>query len=72
MVTAKVDGRTVKVGEWVGFKCDIEQTGKIVDIQHDSLSDYNGPKLILENEDGFHGEYIGGDTRTYAYANDCW
>lgn len=61
---AKVDGQTVKVGDYVGFKCDIEQGGQIVAI--------NGDMLTLESEYGFHGDYIGGQTRTTERASDCW
>ena len=58
----------VKVGDWVGFKCDIEQSGKIVEIK----SDWRGRRFILENENGFDGGYIGGDTRTEVDEEDCW
>lgn len=54
----------VKVGDWVCFKCDIEQSGKIVAIR--------GNQLVLENEAGFEGEYIGGNTRHSEMACDCW
>jgi len=55
---------TVKVGDYVGFKCDIEQGGKIIKIE--------GNSLTLQNENGFSGEYIGGDTITVEQASDCW
>ena len=35
---AKVDGQQVKVGDWVGFKSDIEQYGKITKIVGDQLT----------------------------------
>ena len=54
----------VKVGDSVSFKSDIEQTGKIVKIK--------GNELYLENENGFSGEYIGGQMGTYEFASDCW
>ena len=45
MKTAQVDGQTVQIGDWVGFKSDIEQSGQIVDIK----STYMGKALVLEN-----------------------
>jgi hypothetical protein len=66
---AKVDGKVVKVGDWVSFKSDIEQCGRIVAIKQSIMG---SDVLILENEDGFDGEYIGGETRTQEMASDCW
>ena len=54
----------VKVGDYVSFKCDIEQGGVIIAI--------NGSRLTLGSEDGFDGGYIGGDTVTEQLARDCW
>jgi hypothetical protein len=61
---AQVDGQAVKVGDWVSFKCDIEQCGKIVRIE--------GDQLTLENPNGFEGGYIGGQEKTIQSARDCW
>ena len=65
---AIVDGQEVQIGDWVGFKSDIEQSGKIVEIK----SSYMGASLVLENTSGFSGGYIGGDTITTELARDCW
>ena len=65
---AKVDGQDVKIGDWVCFKSDIEQSGKIVEIK----TSYMGASLVLENKSGFQGGYIGGDTITTELARDCW
>jgi len=65
---AQVDGVTVRIGDWVGFKSDIEQSGRIVAIKQT----YAGTSLTLENESGFSGDYIGGDTITTELARDCW
>ena len=65
---ATVEGQTVNIGDWVCFKSDIEQSGKIVDIK----SSYMGVSLILENQSGFSGDYIGGETITTQLARDCW
>ncbi len=67
-MTANVEGTEVKVGDHVGFKCDIEQSGKIVAIKRG----IHGKILVLESEDGFEGGYIGGQTRTEELAEDCW
>jgi hypothetical protein len=61
---AQVDGQTVKVGDYVSFKCDIEQSGRITRI--------DGNRLTLENPYGFDGGYIGGQTVTTELAEDCW
>ena len=65
---AQVEGKEVKIGDWVSFKCDIEQSGQIVDIK----KSYMGHSLVLENKNGFSGGYIGGDTVTTELASDCW
>ena len=65
---AQVEGKTVKVRDWVGFKADVEQCGQIIEIK----SSYMGQALVLENKAGFHGDYIGGQTITTEQARDCW
>jgi len=65
---ATVDGQVVKVGDYVGFKSDVEQYGKIVEIKQS----YMGASLVLENASGFSGGYIGGQTITTELARDCW
>ena len=65
---AQVDGITVRIGDWVGFKSDTEQSGRIVAIKQT----YAGVSLTLENKCGFSGDYIGGDTITTELARDCW
>jgi len=70
MNQATVEGQTVRVGDWVGFKCDIEQYGRIKKISRPPFG--NGVQLTLENENGFDGEYIGGQTITTQAASDCW
>jgi hypothetical protein len=47
------DGKQINLGDWVEFKCDIEQCGRVIAI--------NGTELTLRNEEGFSGDYIGGD-----------
>lgn len=62
---ATVEGQTVKVGDWVGFKCDVEQSGQIYRIEGDRLFLQAGPN-------GFVGGYIGGQETTVQRAQDCW
>lgn len=62
---AIVDGKRVQVGDWVSFKCDIEQSGKIEAI-------LSGNRLVLTNPNGFEGDYIGGSETTIQSARDCW
>ena len=69
MNQATVDGTAVFVGSYVSFKSDIEQGGDIVQIKKNMMGSI---ELTLEDEDGFHGDYIGGDTRTTVLASDCW
>lgn len=65
---ALVQGQIVKVGNWISFKSDIEQCGKLVEIK----KTYAGTSLVLENLSGFSGDYIGGDIITTVSARDCW
>ena len=61
----------VKVGDWVGFKSDTEQHGQIVAIEYgDRWS--RDVTLVLENKNGFPGDYLRYATRTTEYASDCW
>jgi len=62
---AQVDGQTVKVGDYVGFKSDIEQGGTIYRIEGNRLFLRAGPN-------GFEGDYIGGAETTVQMAVDCW
>lgn len=62
---ATVDGQIVRVGDWVSFKSDIEQSGQVSAV-------LSGSRLVLTNERGFQGEYIGGSYTTIQQARDCW
>ena len=61
---ATVDGQRVQVGDWVSFKSDIEQSGRIYKIE--------GDRLFLENPNGFEGDYVSGAETTVELAVDCW
>jgi len=69
MDTVQIDGVTVRVGDSVGFKSDVEQGGKIIKIKK---AQWGGYELTLENKSGFEGGYIGGDTVTTINSRDCW
>ena len=64
----------IKIGDWVSFKSDIEQSGEVIAIRRSSSSIHKpqGIELVLENENGFIGEYIGGDTKTVVRLKDIW
>lgn len=68
-MTATVEGKQVKIGDVVGFKCDVEQYGIITGIKRS----FGDEQLTLKPcGERFHGEYIGGDTVTTESANRCW
>ena len=54
----------VEVGDLVGFKSDFEQYGRVIKL----FGDY----AIIENENGFGGEYIGGQTQTQVSTDRLW
>ena len=56
----------VDVGDYVGFKCDIEQIGKVKQIQTTRRA------MIIENKNGFDGDYIGGDTEALVGFDEVW
>lgn len=62
---AVVDHKHVTIGMYVCFKSDYEQCGKVVKINGDLLT------LFRDNE-GFGGDYIGGENYTVQHARDCW
>ena len=63
-----VDGKQVKVGDTVCFKCDVEQCGTILSF----AKSMRGITLTLGKKSGFSGEYIGGQTVTTEDAASCW
>ena len=68
MKTCMVHDVLVKIGDTVAFNSDIEQWAMVVDIK----KTYYGPALVLENLNGFYGDYIGGETITTRLASECW
>ena len=61
--------RKVSVGDWVEFKCDIEQGGCITKI---TTNENAMVTLHLENQNGFDGDYIGGETETTIDLGDAY
>jgi hypothetical protein len=62
---AVVDGHKVQVGDYVCFKSDFEQCGKVTKI--------NGNTLTLSaGDEGFGGDYIKGMSHVTVDARDCW
>lgn len=61
---------TVKVGDYVGFKYDVEQGGQIVKIVRGRYG--NADELHLYNEYGFEGHYARGTKNLVMMALDCW
>ena len=70
MPTVQIDGKLLSIGDYVCFKSDIEQCGKIVAMKPSAWG--TGKELVLENNNGFDGDYIGGQTRTTVMASECW
>ena len=66
---AYVEGQGVGIGDWVSFKSDIEQVGQIIKIKKNL---FGRTELVLENFNGFSGDYIGGQTQTVVSADQCW
>ncbi len=71
-IIAKVEGTEVKIGDSVGFKADVEQSGTITKIKRNMYG--SGALLVLsaDCDEGFHGGYIGGDLTYEIPASDCW
>lgn len=69
--SAIVDNQTVTIGDVVSFKNDVEQYGKIIDIKPSPMG---GKELIIQStrDEGFSGDYIGGQDTTSELASDCW
>jgi hypothetical protein len=64
-----VRGGMVSVGDTVWFKSDIEQSGVVEDVRRSS---WGQMQIVISNEYGFEGDYIGGSTVTVQSARDCW
>ncbi len=65
------DGKTmtVKIGQWVGFKSDTEQNGRISKIRDKGQGLY---ELTVVNPDGFPGDYLRYATCTTIFSDRVW
>ncbi len=63
-MTRDADGNSIKVGDQVGFKCDVELSGQIISIEKG--------KCTLYNRDGFGGSYLRYATTTVEDADRVW
>lgn len=62
------DGNILKIGDIVGFKCDIEQSGRIT-----GFSSGGFLHLVPLTDHGyFQGDYIGRDSETMQSSDRCW
>ena len=66
-----VNKKIIKVGDYVGFKSDVEQYGLITEIKK-SKNVYCSYDVVLTNKNGFSGEYINGETKTTISINNVW
>ena len=64
----KINGSIIKLGDVVEFKCDIEQCGTVKKIIRRSY----GYDLVVTDEFGFSGDYIGGQTEATIAADEAW
>ena len=72
-ITATVEGTTVTIGDFVGFKCDVEQRAQIVAIQRARCLSGPYTELVLKAPpEGFAGNYIGRADLYAIAADDCW
>jgi hypothetical protein len=63
-------GEMIHIGDYVCFKSDFEQCGRITKIERAGYA--SRTKLTLVNEDGFGGHYLRYATTTVVDADDCW
>ena len=62
--------KKVKIGDWVTFKADIEQAGKVVQIYKEGKN----TMYTLSSDDtyGFDGDYLNGETLVQMEAKRCF
>ena len=62
---------TTKIGDYISFKSDIEQSARVVEITSDRWTD--NPVFIVEAPaDGFSGHYIGREDFAEVNGADTW
>jgi hypothetical protein len=62
---ARVEGKVVHKGDWIGFKADIEQEAEIVKIQGNQIT-------VKAPDEGFEGAYIRRQNFYTLNAKDAW
>lgn len=70
---SKFNQNTVKVGDFVSFKSDVEQSAEVIEIK--TYSGYRGKPLVFVVKapaDGFSGNYIGWAKTQEIFADDCY
>ena len=61
---------TIKIGDWISFKCDVEQSAKVVEIKRYATG---GRSYVVEAPaDGFCGNYIGRADFHQVEERDMW
>ena len=63
-----------KVGDYIGFKSDVEQYAKVIKIVYLWTVSGNKTKayVVEAPEGGFQGDYIYGQTEHIVSAKDAW
>jgi hypothetical protein len=61
----KINGKKIKVGDWICFKSDYEQSGQVSKIHSNGI-------LELFNDNGFGGDYLRYTRFTDVNPDDCW
>lgn len=62
--------KKIKIGDWVTFKADIEQTGKVINVK--GSGKYAMLTLSSYDTYGFEGDYLNGETETDIEAKRCY
>ena len=66
------EAKKVKVGDWVCFKCDVEQQAEIVGISSTTNWEYVRTLTLKAPADGFDGGYLEGHDTFDILANEAW
>lgn len=65
--------KTIKVGTWIGFKNDVEQSAKVVEIKEESRAFGRVTIYVVEAPlSGFEGEYLSGLKFAEIYADEIF
>ena len=67
---AIVEGQEVGIGDYVCFKCDIEQGAEIIEINRDLMG--RTQIRFKAPPNGFDGDYIRNSEYHTELASECW